>query len=187
MDINKTSVYHITSLTPQSIPTEVNRNAFLNSLPSSYDKSKVPAADSNGNINFKETAVKIGAAYYDENGNLVFPSMLEACSLNELTRLGYEQYMKNKSASDRLLDGDLRITPFSDKLLYKDTDGDGMPDAWEQANGLDPNDPSDANGDINGDGYTNIEKWINGIPTTSRIDWRNLANNYDTLKAYGIR
>ena len=127
MDINKTSVYHITSLTPQSIPTEVNRNAFLNSLPSSYDKSKVPAADSNGNINFKETAVKIGAAYYDENGNLVFPSMLEACSLNELTRLGYEQYMKNKSASDRLLDGDLRITPFSDKILYKDTDGDGIP------------------------------------------------------------
>ena len=69
----------------------------------------------------------------------------------------------------------------------QDTDGDGMPDDWEVANGLDPNDPSDANGDINGDGYTNIEKWINGIPTTSRVDWRNLANNYDTLKAYGIQ
>ena len=68
-----------------------------------------------------------------------------------------------------------------------DTDGDGMPDDWEVANGLNPNDPSDANGDINGDGYTNIEKWINGIPTTVRVDWRNLANNYDTLKAYGIR
>lgn len=68
-----------------------------------------------------------------------------------------------------------------------DSDGDGMPDDWELANGLNPNDPSDANGDINGDGYTNIEKWINGIPTTSRVDWRNLANNYDTLKAYGIK
>lgn len=68
-----------------------------------------------------------------------------------------------------------------------DSDGDGMPDDWEIANGLNPNDPSDANGDINGDGYTNIEKWINGIPTSSRIDWRNLANNYDTLKAYGIK
>ncbi len=69
----------------------------------------------------------------------------------------------------------------------QDTDGDGMPDEWEKANGLNPNDPSDANGDINGDGYTNIEKWINGIPTSSRIDWHNLANNYDTLNAYGIR
>lgn len=68
-----------------------------------------------------------------------------------------------------------------------DTDGDGMPDEWEIANGLNPNDPSDANGDVNGDGYTNIEKWINGIPTTSRVDWRNLANNYDTLGAYGIK
>ena len=69
----------------------------------------------------------------------------------------------------------------------QDTDGDGMPDEWEVANGLNPNDPSDANGDINEDGYTNIEKWINGIPTTSRIDWRNLSNNYDTLAAYGLR
>lgn len=127
MDINKTSVYHITSLTPQSIPTEVNRNAFLNSLPSSYDKSKVPAADSNGNIKFKETAVKIGAAYYDENGNLVFSSMLDVCSNNELTRKGYEQYTKNRRISDRLITDSLQITPFSDKILYKDTDGDGIP------------------------------------------------------------
>ena len=68
-----------------------------------------------------------------------------------------------------------------------DTDGDGMPDEWERTNGLNPNDPSDANGDVNGDGYTNIEKWINGIPTSSRINWRNLNNNFDTLKAYGIK
>ena len=72
----------------------------------------------------------------------------------------------------------------------KDTDGDGMPDDWEKKNGLDPNDPSDATGDINGDGYTNIEKWINGIPVTSakkKVDWRNLNNNYDTLAKYGIK
>ena len=46
---------------------------------------------------------------------------------------------------------------------YKDTDMDGMPDAWEKAHGLNPNDPSDANGDMNGDGYTNIETYINSI------------------------
>ena len=38
-----------------------------------------------------------------------------------------------------------------------------MPDKWEKAHDLNPNDPSDANGDMNGDGYTNIEKYINGI------------------------
>jgi hypothetical protein len=64
---------------------------------------------------------------------------------------------------------------------YKDTDMDGMPDAWEKAYGLNPNDPTDANGDLNGDGYTNIEKYINGIDPRSRTDWRDLGNNYDTL------
>ena len=67
---------------------------------------------------------------------------------------------------------------------YVDSDMDGMPDEWERQNGLNPNDPSDANGDVNKDGYTNIEKYINGIPTNCRVDWHNLNNNYDTLAAY---
>lgn len=62
-----------------------------------------------------------------------------------------------------------------------DSDGDGMPDAWEVANGLNPNDPADANMDCNGDGYTNIEKYINGIDTRKKVDWTDLKNNYDTL------
>lgn len=62
-----------------------------------------------------------------------------------------------------------------------DSDGDGMPDAWEIANGLNPNDPTDANMDCNGDGYTNIEKYINGIDTRKKVDWTDLKNNYDTL------
>ena len=62
-----------------------------------------------------------------------------------------------------------------------DSDGDGMPDAWEIANGLNPNDPADANMDCNGDGYTNIEKYINGIDTRKKVDWTDLKNNYDTL------
>lgn len=66
---------------------------------------------------------------------------------------------------------------------YVDTDMDGMPDAWEVANGLNPNDPTDAVKDCNGDGYTNIEKYINGIDTKKKVDWRNLKNNHDTLAA----
>lgn len=62
-----------------------------------------------------------------------------------------------------------------------DSDKDGMPDKWEEKYGLNPNDASDANGDLSGDGYTNIEKYINGIDPTVKVDWTNLDNNHDTL------
>lgn len=70
----------------------------------------------------------------------------------------------------------------------KDSDGDGMPDEWEKKYkklGLDPNNPSDAVKDCNGDGYTNIEKYINGIDPTQKVDWENLENNHDTLAKKG--
>ena len=68
---------------------------------------------------------------------------------------------------------------------YIDTDKDGMPDAWEKKYGLNPNDPSDAVKDCNGDGYTNIEKYINAINPKKKVDWTNIKNNYDTLAKKG--
>jgi hypothetical protein len=66
---------------------------------------------------------------------------------------------------------------------YQDSDGDGMPDAWEVKYGLDPNAPADAALDCSGDGYTNIEKYIYGIDPTKKIDWTDPKNNVDTLAA----
>lgn len=42
-----------------------------------------------------------------------------------------------------------------------DTDGDGIPDAYESAHGLNPNDASDA-ARVASDGYTNLEHYLNG-------------------------
>jgi len=42
-----------------------------------------------------------------------------------------------------------------------DADHDGMPDGWERARGLNPENPKDANGDQDGDGYTNVEEYLN--------------------------
>ena len=50
----------------------------------------------------------------------------------------------------------------------KDSDGDGVPDDWERRFGLNPSDPSDANLDKDGDGYTNIEEYLNGTDPTKR-------------------
>jgi len=48
-----------------------------------------------------------------------------------------------------------------------------MPDAWETEYGLNPRDASDASSDLNGDGYTNIEDFINGLaPNAPKQDWK---------------
>lgn len=64
---------------------------------------------------------------------------------------------------------------------YVDTDKDGMPDSWEKKHGLNPNDPSDAKSDLNNDGYANIEDYINGVNPAIKVDWKDLANNKETL------
>lgn len=45
----------------------------------------------------------------------------------------------------------------------RDSDGDGMPDAWETAMGLDPSNPADGPADRDGDGYTNLEGYLNSL------------------------
>jgi hypothetical protein len=44
-----------------------------------------------------------------------------------------------------------------------DSDGDGMPDDWERAQGLDPAVSADGNTDRDGDGFTNLEYWLNSL------------------------
>lgn len=42
-----------------------------------------------------------------------------------------------------------------------DTDGDGMPDVWETARSLNPNNAVDGATDSDSDGYTNLEEYLN--------------------------
>ena len=51
-----------------------------------------------------------------------------------------------------------------------DSDHDGMPDAWESANGLNPNDASDRNRTDPQTGYTYLEDYLNGVrPAEARL------------------
>jgi hypothetical protein len=66
--------------------------------------------------------------------------------------------------------------------ILADTDGDGMPDEWETAVGLDPN-SADNNGDINGNGYTNLEDYLNWLAAPHAIVKRNCPVDVD-LRQY---
>jgi hypothetical protein len=49
-----------------------------------------------------------------------------------------------------------------------DSDGDGMPDDWEESVGLDPSDADDGRHDRDGDGFTNLEDYLNSlVPVTA--------------------
>jgi hypothetical protein len=48
-----------------------------------------------------------------------------------------------------------------------DSDGDGMPDTWETAHGLNPASAADAITDSTGDGYTNVEKYLNELAASA--------------------
>jgi len=45
----------------------------------------------------------------------------------------------------------------------EDSDRDGMPDQWEISHGLDPQNRGDGVADRDGDGYTNVEEYINSF------------------------
>jgi Bacterial TSP3 repeat len=48
-----------------------------------------------------------------------------------------------------------------------DVDGDGIPNGWEQAHGLDPFNPNDANLDNDGDGMSNLQEFLAGTDPTN--------------------
>jgi pectate lyase len=69
----------------------------------------------------------------------------------------------------------------SSKAAPLDTDGDGMPDAWENGHGLDPDDVADGSNDQDNDGYTNVEEYLNGTDPTVFVDYKKPENNLNTL------
>ncbi|MEX0987883.1 MAG: T9SS type A sorting domain-containing protein [Bacteroidales bacterium] len=105
------------------------------------------------------------------------------------TVTGTAQYGGNYAVGQGIIDSQgtvggwpiLESTPPPD-----DTDKDGMPDDWEDANGLNKNDPADRNGDDDGDGYTNLEAYLNELVEAYEYLVRPIKLSIDTVIDYAV-
>ena len=66
-----------------------------------------------------------------------------------------------------------------EKKAVLDSDGDGLPDEWEKKYGLNVNDASDANADLDGDEFTNLEEYV---AKTDPKDPKDHPDYLDSLK-----
>ena len=83
-------------------------------------------------------------------------------------REGSYTYKGSRSGLPGLPDSQEDVGGWEDYPVVKrpsgwDSDNDGMPDAWESAQGLDPEDSSDGPLDPDGDGYTHLENYLNWL------------------------
>jgi len=69
-----------------------------------------------------------------------------------------------------------------------DSDKDDLPDGWETVNFLDPNNPNDADTDLDGDGYNNLSEYLHGtdpndgneVPGSAITSW--VPDNVGTIQ-----
>ncbi|WP_242393336.1 thrombospondin type 3 repeat-containing protein [Anaeromyxobacter oryzisoli] len=91
--------------------------------------------------------------FRDSAETRIIGSYLNGSPTPPSTVASYANYASSASVSNLPV-----LTP---RTPCTDTDGDGMPDIYETAHGLDPNDPTDGPR-VQADGYTNLEHYLDG-------------------------
>ncbi|WP_143150519.1 Ig-like domain-containing protein [Arenibacter nanhaiticus] len=119
----------------------------------------VPVPIMNATEAYSNVLADVGAnKYIDDNGTVqLYLDEYDTIKIfnikNDISTKVYRDYSSWRIPS----------LPTNKRANNYDTDGDGMADAWELANGLDPNNPDDAAADRNNDGYTNLEDFLNQV------------------------
>ncbi|MCG3147103.1 MAG: hypothetical protein PCFJNLEI_00540 [Verrucomicrobiae bacterium] len=67
------------------------------------------------------------------------------------------------------------------QVVVADGDNDGMADAWEQAKGLDPDNPADAGLDYDGDGHSNLAEYLAGTDPNDSVSALTVTSAHSNL------
>ncbi|HEY1115325.1 MAG TPA: pectinesterase family protein [Chitinophagaceae bacterium] len=123
------------------------------------------------------TAFDLGYPLATQSATDAYESVLQGAGCTLPNRDTLDQRIVNdvRNRSGRIIDvqgGYPHGTPYaqtvnawpalSSTTAPVDTDRDGMPDAWETANGLDPNNAADRSGTAS-NGFTNLENYLNSL------------------------
>jgi pectate lyase len=138
----------------------VNGVATLTDIPSEY-QSLIRRSTS-------QPSIIIDAATDLEYALLKYKGVGASQRLNR-----YGNWVENRDeVDDRIIDEyltgtgglvyEVEFPVLTGATAYTDSDHDGMPDAWENLYGLNSSSSSDRNSDYNGNGYTNLEEFLNG-------------------------
>lgn len=125
--------------------TQAQKDAYKQSAPVSV----APVADEDALTAYTRVLADAGTAFpvRDAVDKRVVDSVVKktGCIINHIEEVG-------------------GYPPIAPGAAPVDSDHDGMPDKWELAVGLKPCDANDARSDRDGDGFTNIEEYINWLP-----------------------
>ena len=122
-----------------------------------------------GGISFRaEGQVFTPSGITAESAQSAYQAVLAGAGATAPQRDAVDERVVNevRSGRGRIIDSPLEVggwPVYAPGAPPPDRDQDGMPDAWEVEHGLDPDNPADGRGDRDGDGYTNVEEYFNGL------------------------
>lgn len=160
-------VYGYPSITADNWSGGVQPDGGSGDIPLCYSATPFPVATT-----YPITEQTAEVAYnlvLDNAGCSLVRDSVDTRIINEV-RTGTATYGGQTGAGTGIIDSQTQVGGWpvlESATPPADTDHDGMPDEWELVYCLDPLDPNDRNDDRNGDGYTNLEEYLNWLCSTA--------------------
>ena len=134
-------------------------NGSTMALPGGITALSAPYAPTTSS--FDSASAAEGYAYDVAHSGALPRDDVDTLVIADITSLGTSGHLWTTQAATGLTNGGYGTLAGGTPPV--DTDRDGIPDAWETANGLNPNDPADAILYWGCTGYTNLEVYLNQL------------------------